>query len=214
MKLASGFADSLTFIAFRWNNIKKRSTKFAIMLASMFALFALYVFSQVGNVIIQAASGTNSNIDESIKSIALMYLNSFQNNESFVIVSAILAASVSMMIITPFSVYNLGGIVSSRELSIVKSNENYKMSDSIIVQAISSLSILQLFSFTMLGSILTIEGGTALGIFFTWSIWLAVTFITTAFMWVLEYVNRRFGNKAKILTVAVLIGIVGACCYF
>jgi hypothetical protein len=214
MKLASGFAASLTFIAFRWNNIKKRSTKFAIMLASMFALFALYVFSQVGNVIIQAASGTNSNIDESIKSIALMYLNSFQNNESFVIVSAILAASVSMMIITPFSVYNLGGIVSSRELSIVKSNENYKMSDSIIVQAISSLSILQLFSFTMLGSILTIEGGTALGIFFTWSIWLAVTFITTAFMWVLEYVNRRFGNKAKILTVAVLIGIVGVVVIF
>lgn len=208
MRLISGFRDSFSFIAFRWNAIRKNSTKFAIFLAGIVAMVAMYFISQAGSVIVTAASGTNPNITPQVKEFALFYLNNFQNNEIYVFVAGILAASLIMILVTPFSVYSLGGIIPSRDLAIVRSNENYKMSDSLIVQGMSSLSILQLFSFTALGSLLTIEGGTALGIFFSWGVWLTIVFFSTSFMWSIEWVNRKFGFKPKVAIVLAFVAVI------
>lgn len=208
MRLLNGFRDSLSFIAFRWSSIRSARVKFLIFFAGLFGLTAMYIITQTGSLLINAASGTTPNTNPQLQEYALVYLNTFQNNEIYVFVAGILAASLIMILVTPFSVYSLGGIIPARDLATVSANENYKMSDSIIVQAMSSLSILQLFSLTVLGSLLTIEGGTSLGIFFSWGVWLTIVFFTNAFMWGIEWVNRKFGFRTKVGIVLSVVAVI------
>lgn len=206
MRLINGFSDTFTLLAFRWQTIPKRKYKVILAVVFLIGLSFLYMAANTGSLLISAATMPEGYVAPQTRDLAVTYLKSFSNNELSVFVSGVLGATVAMIFVTPFSGYSLGGIISSRDMSTVKSNDNYKLSDSILVQGVSSLSILQLLSLTFLSSLLTIEGGTGAGIIFGWFAWIALVVFTVAFMWSIEYVNRRYGFKTK---VAIILGLVG-----
>lgn len=208
MKLARGFVDTFTLLAFRWQTIPNPIIKIVLIAAFLIGLFFLYMAANSGNILLTMVTVDNAYISQTTKDLAIGYLDAFNTNELALLVSGVLGATVAMVFITPFSGYSLGGIIPSRDMSAVKSNDNYKLSDSIIVQMLSSLSMLQLFSLTLLSSLLTIEGGTGLGVLFGWGTWIVLVFFTAAFMWCIEYVNRRFGYKIKVGIILALIGLI------
>lgn len=206
MRLISGFADTFTLLAFRWQTIPKRRYKIILGTVFVIGLFFLYMSASTGSLLISAATMPEGYVSPQTRDLAITYLKSFSNNELSVFVSGVLGATVAMIFVTPFSGYSLGGIISSRDLSTVKANDNYKLSDSLIVQGVSSLSILQLLSLTFLSSLLTIEGGTGIGVVFGWCAWIALVVFTVSFMWSIEYVNRKYGFKTKL---GIILGLVG-----
>lgn len=208
MKLVKGFNDTFTLLAFRWQSINNRILKIALIAAFIFGMFFLYIAATTGNLLMNIVSIDNEYVSQTTKDLAIAYLDAFNTNELALFVSGVLGATLAMVFITPFSGYSLGGIVPSRDMSTIKSNDNYKLSDSIIVQMLSSLSMLQLFSLTLLSSLLTIEGGTGLGVLWGWFTWIALVFFTAAFMWCIEYINRRFGHKIKVGIILALIALV------
>lgn len=213
MKLINGFRDTFNLLAFRWQTISNRAFKIILMSVFIIGLFFLFMAANAGSFLMTLVTLDETYVNDTTKSLAVAYLDAFNTNELTIFVSGVLGATIAMIFITPFAGYSLGGIIPSRDLATVKANDNYKMSDSIIVQMLSSLSILQLFSLTLLSSLLTIEGGTGLGVVYGWFTWLFLIFFTAAFMWCIEYVNRRFGYKIKLalllsLVVAIIIAII------
>lgn len=209
MYLLNGFSDSFTILALKWSGIKRLRTKIIIITSFVFALLLLYGVTNVGTALLLAATNGSQFANESLREYAVIYLTSFANNQLNVFVSGVLGATVATVLITPFSGYSLGGLISSRDLATVKANDNYKLSDSLIVQSLSSLSIIQLFSLTVLASLLTIEGGTGPGVVFSWVSWIVLTFFSVSFMWCIEYVNRRFGITTKLGIILGILVIVG-----
>ena len=214
MNLVTGFSDTFSILALKWNGIRKIRTKIVFLGVFVVGLLMLYGITNIGSFILIAATNDSGFVSAQLQSYATAYLNSFANNQLNVFVSGVLGATVATVLITPFSGYSLGGIVSTRDLSIVKANDNYKLSDSIIVQSLSSLSIIQLFSLTILSSLLTIQGASGPGIIFGWLSWIIITFFSVAFMWCIEYANRKFGKKTKIATMASLVLAVGLAILF
>jgi len=209
MNLLRGFSDTFTILALKWNGIKKLSTKIIIILSFGLGLLLLYGVTNIGTALLVAATNNNDYVNASLQQYAILYLNSFANNQLNVFVSGVLGATIATVLITPFSGYSLGGLVSTRDMATVKANDNYKLSDSLLVQSLSSLSIIQLFSLTVLSSLLTIEGSSGPGIVFGWISWIIIIFFSVAFMWCIEFANRKFGNKTKIGVVLGVVAIAG-----
>lgn len=205
MNLVNGFNDTFTILALKWESIKKKRVKFAIFLAAFIFALMTYGLTNIGSALLNYATLGDNVVDTNIRDYVIVFLESYDNNQLDVYVAGVLAATILSILITPFSGFSLGGIVPSRDLAIVKSNDNYKLSDSILVQFVSSLSLLQLLSLTVLSSLLSIEGGTGYAVLLGWSVWLLIGLISVAFMWITEYINRKYGWKTKLVTVAVIV---------
>ena len=209
MNLLSGFKDTISILALKWGSIKKKRTKALILFAlSMFAL-TLYGMAYIGSALLKILTIDVGDGNDLIKSFMTQYLTSFANGELDVYVSGVFGATILTILVLPFSGYSLGGIVPTRDMSIVKSNNNYRLSDSILIQFASALSILQLISLTVLSSLISIEGGTGPAVVYAWTTWIAIVFTTVAFMWIIEYINRRYGKKVKgSLILGILVAMV------
>lgn len=211
MNLIKGFGDTFNILAAKWSGIKKERNKIFIIAAVAIFAFFLYILANTGSLIIYLITTVQPGAQsQQVQQYVLSYLETFSSGELNLYVTGVLGATLGMILISPFSGYSLGGVVPSRDLAIVKASDNYRISDSIIVQILSSLTLIQLISLTMLASLMTIEGGTGPAIIYAWIIWLAIVLIATTFMWITEYVNRKYGFKVKIgiiLTVVVALTI-------
>jgi hypothetical protein len=209
MNLLYGFRDTSSIIAMKWNSIKKLHIQIIIVAALAFFAALLYGMANIGSVLLLVVNLDLGNQSELIKNFAAEYLNSFASGELNVYVSGVFGATILTILILPFSGYSLGGIVPTRDMAIIKPSNNYRLSDSILVQFVSALSLLQLISLTILSSLLSIEGGTGPAVVFAWATWIVIVFMTVAFMWIIEYFNRKYGNKVKIAMVASVFVILG-----
>lgn len=208
MNLINGFGDSLTILALKWESIKKKRVKFTIFAVGFIFALLILGLANIGSYILTFSTLGPNAADENVSSYVTAFLESYQQRQLDVYVAGVLAATVLSILITPFSGFSLGGIVPSRDLAIVKANDNYKLSDSILVQFVSSLSLLQLISLTILSSLLSIEGGTGLAVLFGWSVWIIIGFISVAFMWITEYINRKYGWKTKLVTILAIVAAI------
>lgn len=81
--------------------------------------------------------------------------------------------------------------------------------DSLLINSISGLGVLQLLVLTSVASLLTMDGLRAPGIFYSWSLWVLFIFFMTTLGWLLEWVFRRFGRQMKKYLLISFVIIVG-----
>lgn len=81
--------------------------------------------------------------------------------------------------------------------------------DSLLINSISGLGVLQLLVLTSVASLLTMDGVRAPGIFYSWSLWVLFIFFMTTLGWSLEWVFRRFGRQMKKYLLVSFILILG-----
>lgn len=209
MNLLSGFKDSTSILALKWNSIKSLKLKAIIIVAFIIFATLLFAMANIGSLLLTVVNidvGTNN---ETITNFMNQYLQSFASGQLSVYVSGVFGATVMTILVLPFSGYSLGGIVPTRDMAIIKANNNYRLSDSIFIQFVSALSILQLISLTVLSSLLSIEAGTGPAVLFAWATWVTIVVMTVAFMWIIEYFNRKYGKKVKIIMVGSVLLTIG-----
>lgn len=209
MNLLYGFKDTASILAFKWESIKKKRIK--VLIVAFIALFALFLYgmSNVGKYMLIFLNLNVTGRNDAVRDFVIQYLTSFANGELNVYVAGVFGATILTILILPFSGYSLSGVVPARDMLILKANNNYRLSDSIVVQFVSALSILQLISLTILSSLLSVESGTGPAVVYAWATWLVIVFMTVAFMWIIEYLNRKYGNKTKIAMVGGVIIALG-----
>lgn len=210
MKLVQGFSDSLNILAFKWRSVRPAKNKFWILFALGFSVATILVTAFSGTLIrnfITSNTATNSGLS---KDTIILWLNIFlQNNASFAM-SGIFWAIIISIIIIPLVGYSFSSIIPEGDLYSIKLTDGHKISDSIFLQFVSSISFIQIMVLTALTSILTIGiDSPGFGIVVSWMVWVLAVLTAVLSAWVFEYLYRKYGVKSKIVSFAVIGAVSG-----
>lgn len=207
-RVFAGIQDTYLLLKMRWAGIDKWYSR-AFLVAGIALLLGLVVLVSYAGYFIRSLAQDGGGNKEA-QEYALTYLAIFQNGELGTIGATALGLSVVSAIIAP-----LGGavrtfIISPREVESFPLSRWHRFSDSIVAQAFSVISLLQLVALTAITSLIVLQGGREIALLFTWLIWLALVSLSIFATWTAEYLYRSFGPKVRVAIVGgfmVLIGI-------
>jgi hypothetical protein len=173
---------------------------FSLMLGISFYMVRLYILSQ-------GSLGKNTFSDTIFNSI----FNVATINGGLNVISVILwggtiaAATLPVVSNSILTIYNRSSMVS------VKNNDLHKITDSIVLQYTSILTIVQLFMLTIFLSVLKYTYSLSPLIYLIGiAVWLVFGLVTVLLAWVTDYILRKHGGTAKALFVGAELGILAA----
>lgn len=206
MNLVQGIGDSLNIMAFKWKSIRPRSQKVWILFAVAFAMLLLLATAYSGSALRLLISATaESASSASIRDTVLLYLNIFLANNASAAMGGILWALVASILLIPLVGYSFASLVPEGDLASIKITDNHKIADSIFLQFVSAISFVQVITLTVLTSVLTIGmSNPGLGIVTSWLLWTVSVFATVLSAWFFELLLRKYGFKAKIISLSVI----------
>lgn len=205
--------DSLSLMYLRFKIIRETKSKLALIMGILLLVISIVAVSYTGQLIKIMSQTTDTNT-EAAKIFAISYLQSFTRGELGVLVSATLGLAILSVIIAPFTGTSATSLIPNHQLASVRASTRHRFTDSLITQFFSSIALLQLMTLTAVASLLTLDGGRISGILYAWASWPVLVMISTMFVWVAEYLYRRFGEKRRIGVLALTMLIIGAAVLF
>lgn len=199
--LITGLDTTLLLMRTKWRALNSIKSKIAIWLGVTTIMIAVIASSHSGLLVKSIAQQGG---DTAAQQLAVTYLASFMRGELGTIGAGVLGLSVLSAIIAPFTGAVVTSLVSQRDLVSFGATRWHRFTDSIIGQAFSSISILQLIALSAITSMLTLQGGRGLAMVFTWTVWILLVLLSTLTAWISEYLYRRFGLGARIAIIAVV----------
>ena len=209
--LLLGFSDSLDILAFKWRSIRPASQKWWLVGILLFVGALLLLASLTGIGLRTVMTTPFANSDE-LQQTLIIWLNVFLADNASIAAGGVIWALVASIVLIPLVGYSFASIIPEGDLASIKVTDNHKISDSILLQYVSTISFVQLLVLTALTSVFTINSSApGLGIFFSWGLWSVSVLATVLAAWFFEYLFRRFGIKSKLLvfaTIAIVLGIL------
>lgn len=207
--LLAGMSDSLDILAFKWRSIRPKGQRIWIIFALVFAMSVVLVTAFTGSAF-RSLLSTSLGADDSLRQGLLLWINIFLANNASLAAGGILWALVASIVLIPLVGYSFASIVPEGDLASIKVTSNHKISDSIFLQFVSSISFIQVLALTGLSSILTIGSDSpGLAIVVGWMLWTVSVLVTVLAAWFFELIYRKFGIKAKLFAFAVIAITVG-----
>lgn len=197
--------DSLSLLHLRWNIIRSKKTKLSLWVGILMIAFAITGVSYTGELVRYMAQDPNAS-NKVVQTFAITYLESYLRGELGTLVSVTLGIAIVSVAIAPFTGNSITSLISYHHLVSMRSSQRHRFTDSFISQLFSSISILQLLTLTAIASLLTLDGGRVQGVLYAWGSWPVLIALSTMFVWVAEYLYRKFGEKLRLM----LMGVVGA----
>ncbi len=208
--LIVGFSDSLNILAFKWRGIRTNRNKVFLFAGLLFALLLVIGAAFTGTVLRTIMSAPSQAGQGQIQNTLVLWLNIFLSDNAELAAGGVFWALVGAIIFIPLVGYSFASIVPEGDLVSIKKTDYHKISDSILLQFVSTISFVQAIVLTALTSIFTLDSPTpGLGIVISWCIWVISVFLTVIAVWTFEYMFRRFGLKSKLLIFAGLLITAG-----
>lgn len=200
-RVFTGVQDTYLLLKMKWADIDTLVARLFLVAGLALLLGLVVAVSYTGFFIRNLAQNGATNPE--LQEYALTYLGIFQNGELGTIGATALGLSVISAIIAP-----LGGavrtfVISPREVVPFPLSRWHRFSDSIVAQAFSVLSLLQLIVLTAITSLIVLQGNREVALLFTWFIWLALVALSIFATWAAELLYRSFGPKVR-------AGVIGA----
>lgn len=200
IRVFRGVQDTYLLLRMKWADIDNLFARLFLVAGLALLLGMVVTVSYTGFFIRNLAQNGTTNPE--IQEYALTYLGIFQNGELGTIGATALGLSAISAIIAP-----LGGavrtfIISPREIVPFPLSRWHRFSDSIVAQAFSVISLLQLVALTAITSLIVLQGNREVALLFTWFIWIALVALSIIATWAAELLYRSFGPKVR-------VGIVG-----
>lgn len=211
--LLHAFRDTITLLNVRYQIIREAKGKFSLWVFILMMAFAVFIASYTGQFIKIVASSASPNM-EAAKIYASTYLNSYLNGELGSLVATTLGLAIVSVMVAPFTGASATSLISHHYLVSVRSNTKHRFTDSLLTQFFSSISLLQLMTLTSVASMLTIDDGRKEGVLYAWASWPVLVILSTAFVWIAEYLYRRFGEKKRLLMLTLALGIIALVVFY
>jgi hypothetical protein len=207
--LLSGASDSLNILAFKWKSVRPKNQRIWIVVAAMFAM-AIVMVAAYGGSAFRILISNSTGQDPTIRETLLLWINIFLANNASLATGGIIWALLASIVLIPLVGYSFTSIVPEGDLASIKITSNHKISDSILLQFVSSISFIQIIALTALSSILTIGSDRpGLAIVTGWGLWVVSVLLTVLAAWAFELLHRKFGIKAKLVSFAAFAGTAG-----
>lgn len=211
--IASAFKDTLTLMNVRYQIIRETKGKIGLWAFIIMIAFGVYLTSYTGQLIKIMANSQSSNL-EAAKIYATTYLNSYLNGHIGGLVATTLGLAIISVMIAPFTGASATSLISHHYMVGVRANMRHRFTDSIVTQFVSSISLLQLLTLTSVASLLTIDGGRKEGILYAWASWPVLVILSTMFVWLAEYLYRKFGEKKRLAMLSIALGAIALVVYY
>lgn len=211
--LRGAFYDSLSLMALRFQIIRDTKGKLALLLGILVLVVSVVAVSYTGQLIKIMSQASDPNA-EAAKIFAISYLQSFTRGELGTLVSATLGLAILSVIVAPFTGTSATSLIPNHQLASLRSSTRHRFSDSIITQFFSSIALLQLITLTAVASLLTLDGGRIQGVLYAWASWPVLVILSTLFVWVAEYLYRKFGERRRIAILGITLLLIGAAVFF
>lgn len=207
------FKDSLILLNTRYRVIRESKGKVGLWLFIIGIAFAILATSYTGTFLKMVASSTNSSL-EAAQIYASTYLNYYLNGELGPLVATTLGLAVISVMIAPFTGTSATSVIPNHALVSVRATSRHRFTDSVLTQFFASISLLQLLTLTAVASLLTIDGGHKMGVLYAWASWPVLVILSTLFVWVAEYLYRKFGESNRLLMLLLALAAIAATVYF
>jgi TM2 domain-containing membrane protein YozV len=203
--LTAGWRDTRALIALRWRTVRSPGGRGAIVIAA--ALFAglLAILANFGYVVRIASLQT----DTAAGIFARVWIEYLAAGIMGVLGSAAVGSAVIIALFAPFTGTATLSFTPQDDLVGVRPNPAHRYFDSLLLNAISALGLLQLMALTVVASLLTLDGQHAGALLFTWIFWFALIALMTLIGWLLEWVVREYGKRLRPILAVASLGLVG-----
>lgn len=198
-----GANDAFSVIVFKWRSMTGKHLMSSIVMGGVFLLM-LFITLSFTHALYFAHMMLTSNSYTTIPATSLDTIRDFyktlaSTNGAFII-SVVFWSILSSLILLPAVGYTTSTIIPSTDLVIVKRNNYFRLMESVLLQLLSSISLLQFISLTIVGSLLGYKSEhPGVVILFMWGVWLFVVVISSMLSWFFELVHKKWGVKVRLL---------------
>lgn len=203
-ELAAGWATTRMLVALRWHMVRSPSTRYALIGGSLFFMFGWMVAMNLGYVVRLAAltGQTASGI------YAQTWAQMVQYNQTVTVSSYVLGGAVLVAFLAPLTGTSTLSLVPTEDLHGLRPPILHRYFDSLIINFVSGIGLLQLLALTGIASLLTLDGERFPALLLAWTVWAFAVTLTTTMGWVLEWVTRRWQKTSRrVAGVAMFLGI-------
>lgn len=190
-------------LGLKWKMLASGRSRLMLVLVVFFAMFAVYISSFVGQVVLRLA-GQQS--EAAVRQIAYNYIMSYIRGEIGTLGSIAFSLAILSSLLAPFTGVISKSLFSSQHIAPMQSSRLTRYTDSFVAQMFSSISLLQLIALTAISSLLTLEGGQSWGILYVWVSWPILVGLSVFAAWGVEVIQRYISNK-NILVSSAIAGV-------
>lgn len=208
--LLRGANDTLDILAFKWRSTRSVSSKIWLVVVLIFAVGFLLLSALSGSALRLVLTAPTNGSGREVQDSLILWVDIFLANNASIAVSGVLWALIGSILIIPLVGYSFSSMIPEGDLASIKVTDNHKISDSIMLQFVSTISFVQIIVVTVTTSIVTIGAPVpGLGIVISWGFWVLAVLLTVLSAWVFDWLFRKFGLKSKLLVFAGILATVG-----
>lgn len=211
--LATGISHTALLVRWRWRLVRNGRTRVFMVVGAIFAFGMLFAASSIGEMI-RLIAERNSR-ETAAGDFAIGYLVAFSRGDFGGIAAFALGTAIAASIFGPLTGSSNLTLAPTEDLSTLHLHRLHRYFDSLILQAFSTIGALQLLSLTTVASLLTMDGNNrAYALLLTWSIWIALVFLTTVEGWLIEIVYRKYRMRLRFVLGGILATLIGVAIWF
>lgn len=204
----SGIASTFLLARLRWRMIRVTGVRTAIVGAAFFFACATAIIANFGFAIAAVAQDPTSPVNTFARDLVAQ----LSDGRIEGIVSLTLVVLMSVALFGPFTGTGTVSLAAAEDLFGMRPARAHRYFDSLAVNAVSGLGILQLLGLVGLNSLLALDGPRLPGMLFAFALWGCLIALMTLIAWTIEWTVRRFGRWQR-YTVAAIFASLGGVIY-
>lgn len=188
-----GWRSTRRLVALRWRTVRSAGARSGIFTAATIYMLGLIICSQMGYVFQLFAQQSDGVAGILARLWALFLAVGLMG----VLGSAAIGSAIAIAVFAPFTGTATLSLASADDVAGIRPSRNHRYFDSLLLNAMSGLGLIQLLALTAVASLLTMDGQHAAALVFAWSLWIALQTLMTGIGWSLEWVVRRYGKARR-----------------
>ena len=193
-EIRRGIHDTVLLLTMRWRGVRNPVTRVGVYAGAAFFSVGLLIMVNLGYIVrVMGAQGEGT----AAGVFALSWIQALQRNEIGDVGAITLGGALVVAVFAPFTGSSTLTLAPVEDLHGLRLARLHRYFDSVLVNCVSGIGLLQLLALTAITSVLSLDGTRGPALLVTWAVWLSVIVLTTTLGWVLEFTLRRWGLKAR-----------------
>lgn len=207
VELADGWHATNLLLSLRWRMFRSLPSRVGLIVGVIFfGLIFLLVINMGYATQIAAQQGGGLDIESSF---ARYWIRSLSQGNMLNIGAFAVGGTLFATFVAPFVGTGTLTLAPIEDLAAYRFPRVHRYFDSLVINAISGLGVLQLLVLTGIASLLTMDGYRLPGLLFAWGLWLVLITTMSTVGWLVEIFFRKLGKSPRYLLVGGLFALVG-----
>jgi hypothetical protein len=201
----AGWYGTRKLIALRWRMVRNDSGRNMVKTGGVTIVVAVLAVMNLGLVAQNAALSDLGYQTGLARTWAMMLSYGYYGSVGAFTLGGVLAVAV----FAPLTGTSTQALAAAEDLSGVRVPRLHRYFDSLVLNAISGLGVLQLLVLTGVAALMTMDGVKLPALVWAWTLWALAITAMTSFGWVLEWAVRRFGVRTRFLAAGLAFAVIG-----